>query len=102
MDGNATKTAIENDLPYYIRGLSNNETFYFYYAGHGFYQNGVNHLTAWDSSPYNLSGTTMSLNDILLEPLENSKCTKSLIFIDACSSNLDSAIVRRDLEVTRK
>jgi hypothetical protein len=97
LDNDASKTVIENELPFIIRGLTSTDVFYFYYAGHGFFQNGENRLTAWDSQPFNLSGTSISLNDILLEPLKKSECTKSLIFIDACSSNLSGDFMARDM-----
>ena len=97
LDQNATKTALENDLPYHIRNLSPGDRFYFYYAGHGFYKNGSNRLTVWDTNSFNLEGTTVCLNEILLKPLEASQCSRSLIFIDACASDLVDIVASRDL-----
>lgn len=88
LDKDATKSALENELRYNIQQLSNEQKLIFYYAGHGFYQSSHNHLTCWDSHPTNLSGTTVSLKEILLDPLEQSDCQQSLIFLDCCSSNL--------------
>ena len=80
LDKDATKSALEDELRYHIRQLNSDTRFFFYFAGHGFYQNGNNKITCWDTHPSNLSGTTVSLKDVLLEPLENSDCDQSLIF----------------------
>ena len=96
-DKDATKSALEDELKYHIRQLTKDNRFYFYYAGHGFYQNGYNKLTCWDSHPDNLDGTTVSIKEILLDPLEASECTQSLIFLDSCSTYLKNNIVARDL-----
>jgi hypothetical protein len=39
-DQEAVKAAFENDIPYYIKQLSPDHQFIFYYVGHGFYQDG--------------------------------------------------------------
>lgn len=96
-DKDATKSALEDELKYHIRQLTKDNRFYFYYAGHGFYQNGHNKLTCWDSHPDNLDGTTVSIKEILLDPLEASECTQSLIFLDSCSTYLRDNFVARDL-----
>lgn len=96
-DKEATKSALEDELKYNIRQLTKDHRFYFYYAGHGFYQNGNNKLTCWDSHPDNLDGTTASIKDILLKPLEESECEQNLIFLDCCSVYLKEGISSRDL-----
>ncbi|AFU70525.1 uncharacterized protein containing caspase domain [Psychroflexus torquis ATCC 700755] len=97
IDKDATKSALEDELQYYIRQLTSDTRFYFYYAGHGFYQNGHNKITCWDTHPTNLDGTTVSLKNTLLDPLEESDCEHSLLFLDTCSSYLTEGIVSRDL-----
>jgi uncharacterized caspase-like protein len=64
LDSEATKSVFENDLPYLIRQLSPGDRFIFFYAGHGFYANGTNRLTTWDTHPGNLAGTTVSLEEV--------------------------------------
>jgi hypothetical protein len=88
IDKDAGQNTLANDLPYYIQQLTEDDEFVFYYAGHGFFQDGHNRLTCWDSHHFNLTGTTVSLKDVLFDPLEKSKCQKSLIFLDCCSSIL--------------
>jgi hypothetical protein len=97
IENDATKSALENELPYIIRNLTPSDRFYFYYAGHGFYQNGMNHITAWDTHPTNLVETSVSLKSVLIDPLEDSECKQSLIFLDACASSLTSKSSSRDL-----
>jgi len=93
----ATITTLENELPYFLRQLTKDSRFYFYYAGHGFYQKGVNKLTCWDSYPSNLDGTSVSLRKILFKPLEESDCNQSLVFLDTCATELTSNVDARDL-----
>jgi len=97
LDGDATKSWLENELSYEIRNIEDDEKFIFYYAGHGFFQDGTNKLTAWDSHPSNLQGTTVSLKEVLLDPIEEAHCKQSLIFIDACARELPEIIKTRDL-----
>jgi hypothetical protein len=98
LDSQATKAVFENDLPFTIRQLRPGDRFIFFYAGHGFFSNGTNRITSWDSHPTNLSGTTVSLEDVLLGPLKNQQGVSSLVFIDACAANLKTNLVKaRDI-----
>jgi hypothetical protein len=92
LDSDATRSALENDLPYTIRQLSPGDRFIFFYAGHGFYANGTNRLTTWDTHPSNLAGTTASLEEVLLKPLKEQQGIKSLVFIDACAADLKTSV----------
>jgi hypothetical protein len=98
IDHDATQNRLLNDLPYQIKQLGPDDKFMFFYAGHGFFSNGSNRLTAWDSHPANLGGTTVSLESVLLNPLKDSHCQRNLIFIDACASGLqEEAAFSRDI-----
>jgi hypothetical protein len=93
LDSDATRSAFENDLPYTIRHqLSPGDRFIFFYAGHGFYANGSNRLTTWDTHPSNLAGTTVSLEEVLLKPLKEQQGIKSIVFIDACAADLKTSV----------
>lgn len=81
----ATKTRFENELKYLAGSLGPESRFIFYYAGHGFYANSANRLTVWDTHPTSLDTTTVCIKDIILSPLEKSKCSQVLLFIDACA-----------------
>jgi len=93
----ATKTALEEELPYLIRQLSPTDKFIFYYAGHGFYNIDSNRLTVWDSHISNLFGTTVSIETVLFKPLSKSKCDHKLIFLDSCSTYISDSLTGRDL-----
>ncbi len=97
LDKEATKSALENELKYQVKQLTEDSRFIFYYAGHGFYQNSHNKITCWDTHPDNLDGTSVSLKDVLIDPLENSLCEQSLIFIDSCSTYLKEKTPDRDI-----
>lgn len=92
LDSDATRSALENDLPYTIRQLSPGDRLIFFYAGHGFYANGSNRLTAWDTHPSNLPGTTVPLEEVLLKPLKDRQDIDSLVFIDACAADLKTSV----------
>jgi hypothetical protein len=94
---NATKSFVEEELPYKIRQLTENDTFIFYYAGHGFHNSEGNRLTVWDSHKSNLTGTTVTVNQVLLEPLKSSACKQSMIFLDACADYISDTLVGRDM-----
>ncbi|MEL7567065.1 MAG: caspase family protein [Dehalobacterium sp.] len=96
LDVDATKSALTEELRYEISRLNKSDRFIFYYAGHGFYDGGHNRITTWDTHPNNLKETTVSLNQVLMEPLRNSECNHSLIFIDACASKIDQQLLSRD------
>ena len=93
----AVQNTLHNDLPYYISQLSPDHEFIFYYAGHGFYGPEGNKLTCWDSHQNNLPGTTVSLKQVLFDPLQKSGCNRSLIFLDCCSSYLSDHLNTRDV-----
>lgn len=87
-DAEASQTRIADDLGYTIRSLDADDLFVFYYAGHGFHGAGGNRITAADTNVLNLEGTTLLIRTLLTDPLEESACNHSLIFIDACASDL--------------
>jgi uncharacterized caspase-like protein len=98
LNSEATKAVFENDLPYMIRQLAESDRFIVFYAGHGFFSNGTNSLTAWDSHPDNLGETTVSLEEVLLGPLRALPTVSALVFIDACAANLKAnATQARDI-----
>lgn len=68
----------------------------FYYAGHGFYVNSENCLTWWDTHAFKSQGTTVSLRELLLDPLEKTSCKQALIFLDCCASNFLDQFPSRD------
>lgn len=88
LDGDATRSSISDELRYAISGLTEDDLFVFYYAGHGYHGADGNRITAADTHAYRLAGTTLSLRDMLIDPLRNSRCRRALGFIDACAVDL--------------
>lgn len=93
----AVRAAMTDDIPYHMRSLTSDHQFIFYYAGHGFYQDGHNMLTCWDTSSFNLSSTSVSIKEMLLDPLQKSNCGQSLVFLDCCATILKDDLASRDL-----
>jgi hypothetical protein len=94
----ATQAVFKNDLPYQVRQLIPGDRLILFYAGHGFFSNGTNRLTTWDSHPTNLLETTVSLEEVLLAPLKKLPTVSSLVFIDACAADLKArAVQARDI-----
>ena len=81
-----TRSTFEHDLKWEIDTLGPEDQFIFFYAGHGFYADGKNRLSMWETRAINVAATTVCLDEVLLTPLRNGKCRKSLAFIDACAS----------------
>jgi uncharacterized caspase-like protein len=67
--------------------ISEKDRLVFYYVGHGFHNGTTNYLSTYDTHINDISGTSVSLRKILLDPLLNSKCKSSLVFIDACATS---------------
>lgn len=88
IDDDALKSTLEYDLKKLFMGLQENDRLVFYYAGHGFHDTITNCLTTFDSHPSSYQNTTISLRDVLLDPLKKSRCKNALIFIDACAQKL--------------
>ncbi len=88
VDQDAYKSSLDYDLSGLFRSLEENDQLIFYYAGHGFHDGITNYLSTYDTHPFNIAETSISLRQILLDPLQESKCKNALIFIDACAQML--------------
>lgn len=96
-DGDASLTAVRDQLAYTIRNLSDDDLFIFYYAGHGFHGSGGNRLSTYDTNRTNVGGTSLLMRDDLLEPLAESECRQALIFVDACAEQFREVVESRDV-----
>lgn len=83
----ALKSSIEYDLRGLFHTLNENDRLIFYYVGHGFHNGMTNYLSTYDMHKSNIPATAVSLQSILIEPLQKSKCKNALIFIDACAQS---------------
>lgn len=82
---NALKSNLEYDLKSLFYSLTEQDRLIFYYVGHGFHDGITNYLSTYDTHPYNITETAVSLRKLLLDPLLKSKCKNALVFIDACA-----------------
>ena len=77
------------EIKYYIKNLSSDYTeVYVYYAGHGFFSNGTNYLTAYDTSFLDIKTTSIPFEDLFLNSFKDSPAKKCIAFIDACAEGL--------------
>lgn len=97
MNSLATKSNIESEVSAALYTLDEDDLFILFYAGHGFHDGISNLLTACDSHPDYLSTSCISLRNCVLDPLAETACNKSLIFIDACAQTLKSDDDSRDI-----
>ncbi|MBC7428886.1 MAG: caspase family protein [Bacteriovorax sp.] len=86
----SNKAAIEKGLSNIFSRIGIEDELYFYYAGHGFNAGSQNRITCWDTDNSNLVETSLSIYEILLKPLSDSKIKKSFIFIDSSAEELKS------------
>ncbi|WP_367892687.1 caspase family protein [Dickeya fangzhongdai] len=87
-DSQALRADLKNGLKSMFFKLTENDRLVFYYAGHGFHNGITNYLTTYDTYPSNLLDTTVSLREVLLDPLKETYCKNALIFIDSCAEHL--------------
>jgi len=96
-DAEASLTRISDDLRWKIRNLDADDLFVVYYAGHGVPGVGGNRITAADTNIAHLETTTALIREIITDPLEESACEHSMLFIDACAADLQDGFGTRDV-----
>ncbi len=80
---------LHGELKYFMSGLEQGATVYLYYAGHGFFSEGENYLTVYDTSMLDLTATSLSINSVFLEMFKKSQATTLFAFIDACAESIN-------------
>lgn len=86
----ASKASIERGIQNIFSRISSDDQCFFYYAGHGFNAKSQNRITCWDTDNSDLEETSLSLEEILLSPLRESKSKKGFVFIDSSAEELKS------------
>lgn len=81
----ALKSHLEYNFQGLFHSLTEDDRLIFYYVGHGFHNGVTNYLSTYDTHKHHVAETSVSLTEILLDPLRKSKCRNALIFIDACA-----------------
>lgn len=83
-----TCASFREEFSYHLSQLSTDAVLYFYYAGHGFFADGKNYLTTYETSLFNLIATSISFEDVILDGFRKSPATTFIAFIDACAQGL--------------
>lgn len=78
----------KSELQYYLNQMSCDTELYIYYAGHGFFVNGNNYCTVYDTSTLDLVDTSLSFDDLFLNSFRSSRAKSCVAFIDACAEGL--------------
>jgi hypothetical protein len=86
----ATKSRIESLIKTHLRRINADDQLFFFYAGHGFALNERNYILANDTLRADLAGTSVGVKWIL-EQINNSKCERVAMFLDACASGITTA-----------
>ncbi len=70
--------------------MSSDTELYIYYAGHGFFSEGKNYLTTYDTNTIDLIETSLSFEDLFLNSLRSSGAKTCVAFIDACAEGVST------------
>lgn len=90
----ATKTTIVERIKQISQYASPTDTIVFYFAGHGFFHNGVNLISCVDTSLTSLPDTTIDIN-FILSSFDKSKSNKVIAFLDCCHSGIEFSEIER-------
>jgi hypothetical protein len=96
LNHDATKSTMSSHIKRGLARLSKDDTFFLYYAGHGFSDTGKNFLTCHDTDPNDLNATSLGLRWIFKQ-FESSKSQRVAIFLDSCESGITKIDDRRGL-----
>jgi uncharacterized caspase-like protein len=96
LDHDATKASMKSQIKRGVALLTKDDTFFLYYAGHGFSDSGKNYLTCHDTDPSDLVATSLSLRWIFKQ-IELSNSQRIAIFLDSCESGITKIDDRRGL-----
>jgi uncharacterized caspase-like protein len=95
LDGaKTTKTTIENKIRKLSRTAKSYDTIILYYAGHGFFVDGINKISCVDTELDSLEISTISITSIISQ-LEKSESTRIIIFLDCCHSGIEFSEIER-------
>ncbi len=87
-DEKFTKSVGTSEIQYYLRQMPRGAELYIYYVGHGFFAEGRNYLTAYDTSTLDLISTSLSFDELFLDSFRYSGASTCVAFIDACAEGI--------------
>ena len=89
-DEQFTQVVGRSELQYYLNQMSSDTELYIYYAGHGFFSEGKNYLTTYDTNTIDLIETSLSFEDFFLNSFRKSGAKSCVAFIDACAEGIST------------
>lgn len=89
-----TKTTIENNIRKLSRIAKPHDTIVLYYAGHGFFVDGINKISCVDTELDNLETSTISITSIISQ-FDKSESTRIIVFLDCCHSGIEFSELER-------
>jgi len=96
LNAQATKTRMESYMRRTIGRLRFDDEFVFYYAGHGFSNNGHNFITCHDTDTSDLDKTSLKLQK-LFGLIDASPCKRVAMFLDCCESGITTLARKRGI-----
>ena len=101
LDSDSDIAEMDRTLRRFKAKLESSDVGLFFFAGHGMQIDGENYLAALDTSTTDESGakySSMPLNQVI-EVMEDSNCSTSIIILDACRNNPFERAWSRSIEV---
>lgn len=89
-DEQFTRSTAMEEIQYYLTQMPIETELYLYYAGHGFFSEGKNYLTTYDTSKLDLVGTSLSFEELFFDTFRKSRAKACIAFIDACAESTSS------------
>lgn len=89
-EATCTACGLSGDLNYRLKNLEPDTTIYFYYAGHGYFYQGDNYLTFYDTNRIDLERTVLSFEKVFLRTFKESNAKRLFAFIDACALDMNN------------
>lgn len=83
----ATRTLIKSRVRKVLNSLTEDDTVYFFYAGHGFAKNTKNYITCFDTQQDDLENTSIAV-EWLFKEFKGSECNRIVLFLDSCESGM--------------
>lgn len=100
LNAGATKTVLESKVRKLLRGATDRDVVYFFYAGHSFARQGANYLTCHDTQLADLHETSVPLSWLFRE-FKNCACRNGVLCWDACDRELLAIDELRELYTGR-
>ena len=96
IDDEFTYTTGISELKYYLKSLPKEAEVYFYYAGHGFFYEGKNYITAYDSKDVDvehkeLVASSIPMEECIFDVVKSAGVKSFIAFIDACAEGISSS-----------